>query len=331
MDEYGKSYYAREIRKTKHRRTPPANVSAYAEAQVGTGFNPFLYQAGTAGANAGIKINSQYGGAYTSVGGVYDHTLPATAIVSSQFGIPVQARLESGAFLRYGWRNSQTERGGMAILDGKFTHQNELNTEVGLALFRFPKVNLTTVRYGGWNRATEEAGMKKRAQYYNLPNSYTFRRALGVEVRYAQGAFSQGLVPYQEVTNGAYSVMVHSIDFVGRNGWGVVEDIFKQRWFRREVTAGYTHLPRQIRYTTVELANFTTSQTLDYFWIDANGTVAIGPYYRPMQLTLGATLRFWANPATEDTTLSSFLTRNEDIPESMFSVYAKFRMLQHFQ
>ncbi|MEL6537789.1 MAG: hypothetical protein AAFQ98_20375, partial [Bacteroidota bacterium] len=123
-----------------------------------------------------------------------------------------------------------------------------------------------------------------------------------------------------------YSVMFHSIDFVGRNGWGLVEDIFKQRWFRREFTAGYTHLPRQIQFPSA-----TTSQTLNFFWLDANGTVAIGPYYRPMQLTLGATLRFWANPSTLNSGLTGLLTSSDEISESMLSVYAKFRLLQHFQ
>lgn len=325
---YGKTYRVRVLRKTKHRRTPPAVGSAFIEVMAGSGFNPFLYQAVTGGAQAGFQVYNKRGGVAVTAAAFYDHKLPAQAYTKSFYKIPLRTRAQISGFMRWAHFNPTKRSGGMLILDALLQAQTDAHAEAGLSYYLFLGAKQGNARYGGWNTNAHQVGLDRVAQRSNLPSTMLFSSAIGFEVRGAQGLFRQGLQPYSEIVLKGYSAMVHHVQYVPNDGWGFLEDIFGQRWLRHQVTLGYSHIPRQITFPDAAISGWSTQHTLDLAWIDASASLSFGPYYQPMELTVGSTLRFMNNVRTSE--VDGTLTRTElNIPEEYIQVYARFRWLRN--
>ena len=324
-NEYGKRYSVAELQRVKYKASPPVNGQAYAEVLAGNGFNPFLYQATTGGVQAGVSSFTQHGGFFLQVAAHYDHTLPSQAVAASPYPFALRARLQTGAFLRWAHYNSTTNRGGMFLLDGLVTAQTDAHVEAGLAYFFFPKMSIGTSRFGGWNRNLHNTGESRRSQWVNLPSSYLFHKAVGIEIRGTNAFWSQGIMPYAELVTKGISAQLHYIRYAGNDGWGLIEDLFSPRWVRTHLTAGYSHIPRVISFPGDVDSGWSLEHTLQMAFVDASATISFAPFYRPMEMTLGGTLRFMDTLRYVEENGTLVLTELQ-IPEGLYQVYARFRI-----
>lgn len=327
QNQFGQSYRSYEVKKVKYRRRPPLNVAFFADALGGTGFNPFLYQANTAGLQGGLNFYNQHWGFAMQAGSMYDHALPSASTAASQLGIPMRLRWQSHSYLRRAHYNPTTRKGGMIVLDGLATWQTSFHYEVGLGYFFFPNAKFSTARFGGWNHEVYSTGKKRQPQWVNLPNTLEFPRALGIELRMAEGFGATGLQPYNEIVAPGYSLQFHHVQYVDQDGWGFVEDIFGQRWLRHHITLGYTYLNRHIQFPNDEASGWTLQHQLDILWIDGSATLSFGPYYQPWELTVGGRLQFIDR--SQSTGGSDNVTFQAVIPETPFRAYAKLRLLRN--